>query len=61
MSDDSSYYAARAAEELRRAMESGNSKIRGIHFDLAARYSALAGTNETNSSEVLPEAEQIRA
>lgn len=45
MSDDRSYYAARANTERRLAMASADSNVRRIHIEMAARYDALGGPN----------------
>lgn len=43
MSDNSSYFAARAIEERRLAMASSDPQVRAVHLEMAARYAALAG------------------
>ena len=58
MSDDLSYYAARAAAERRLAMASASSKIRKIHLEMAANYAALTDTGAAESEEAVPEPEQ---
>lgn len=45
MSDQPSYFAARAIEERRIAMSSADPKVRAIHLEMAAKYALLAGAN----------------
>ena len=45
MSEDLSYYVARAIEERRLAMASNDPNVRAIHLEMAAKYAALAGSN----------------
>ena len=43
MSQDHSYFAARAVEERRLAMTASDPSVRRVHLDLAARYALQAG------------------
>ena len=61
MSDDRSYYAARAGEERLLAMASANANVRRVHLEMAARYDALAGANSSLAREVVSEPEQRTA
>jgi hypothetical protein len=45
MSQDHSYYAARAIQERRLAMAATDPAVRRIHLELAAQYALRAGTN----------------
>jgi len=45
MSDNSSYYAERAAEERRLAMASKDLRVRAIHLEMARKYSRRARNN----------------
>jgi len=45
MSQDQSYYAARAIQERRLAMAASDPAVRRIHLELAAQYALRAGTN----------------
>jgi hypothetical protein len=58
MSDDPSYYAARAAEERRLAMASADKRVRRVHLEMAAKYAALAGANVTYTDESPSEPQQ---
>ena len=42
MSDNKQYFAARAIEERRLAMASGDHKVRAVHLEMAARYDELS-------------------
>lgn len=42
MSDNKQYFAARAIEERRLAMASGDHKVRTVHLEMAARYDELS-------------------
>jgi hypothetical protein len=60
MSQDPSYYVARAIEERRLAMAATDPVVRRIHLELAAEYALRAGTND-DASEQAQEGEQRRA
>ena len=55
MSNDPSYYAARATEERRLAMAATDAKVRRIHLEMAVNYAALAGADATPMDESPPE------
>lgn len=61
MSDDFSYYAARAAAERRLAMASANAKVRAIHLAMAAEYAARAGASSEHIDEMAPDPYQRTA
>lgn len=61
MSDDPSYYAARAIEERRLAMASADLNVRRVHLEMAAKYAVLAGPDATLIDEGPPETEQRTA
>lgn len=61
MSDDLSYYAARAAAERRLAMASADAKVRGIHLAMAAEYTARAGASAEHIDEMAPDSFQRTA
>jgi hypothetical protein len=42
VSDNNSYFAARAVEERRMAMASKDPIVRAVHLEMADRYAALA-------------------
>ena len=61
MSDDLTYYAARAAAERRQAMASANAKVRRIHLAMAAEYAARAGAGAEPFVERAPDPYQRTA
>lgn len=61
MSNDPSYCAARAIEERRLAMASEDSKVRGIHLEMASKYAALAGADAIPINEMPSEPEERTA
>jgi hypothetical protein len=46
-SNDLEYFAQRACEERERALAAPSPNIEAIHFELAAKYEALAAGHET--------------
>jgi hypothetical protein len=58
VSQDSSYYAARAIEERRLAMASTDAKVRAIHLEMASKYEALAGANVVSIEQAVTEQQQ---
>lgn len=61
MSQDETYFAARATEERRLAMASTNPKVRRIHLRMAATYASLAGEDSASDAEVREKLEQRTA
>ena len=53
MSDNKQYFAARAIEERRLAMASGDQKVRSVHLEMATRYDELS--QEDDSSDDVQE------
>lgn len=53
MSQERSYYVARAEEECRLAIASNHPKVRKVHMEMAARYVVLA--RDTAIEEFPPE------
>jgi hypothetical protein len=53
MSQDHSYFAARAIEERRLAMAASDPSVRRVHLEMAARYALQAGpkANPIHDSE----------
>jgi hypothetical protein len=47
------YYAARAVEERRLAMASGDPAVRAIHLEMAERYDELARSGGREPPEVI--------
>lgn len=58
MSNDPSYYAARAIEERRLAMTAEDTKVRRIHLEMAAKYTALAHADAIPINEMPREPEE---
>ena len=52
MSNDSTYYAARAVEARRLAMASSDEAVRRIHLEMAAQYAALAGADASPMNDI---------
>lgn len=61
MSDDQSYFAARAAQERRLAMASADLNVRRIHLEMAAKYLALAAANGADLTNIVGETGQQTA
>ncbi len=61
MSQDHSYFAARAIEERRLAMASSNPSVRRAHLEMAAEYARRAGANPDKAVEPTPINEQRTA
>ena len=61
MSQDPSYYAARAIEERRLAMASTNPGVRRVHLEMAAKYAALAGPGATPTDQIPDDPEERTA
>ena len=58
MSNDPSYYVARATEERRLAMAASDLRARRVHLELAAKYALLAGPAATLTDPSTSEDEQ---
>ena len=61
MSQDTSYYAARVAEERRLAMASIDPRVRRTHLELAANYAMLAGPTPNLAEDDSPELQRKSA
>lgn len=61
MSEDQSYFAARANQERQLAMAASDPKVRRIHLELAAEYALRAGPNANLVHERAPDENRRRA